>query len=90
MMTDRTEEFARVPFQPVDKSTWPAHVRGIGIDELDALGIDAERQLYWHGKPIEIRKSLQLTFWQNVGAATVSIATVVLALAEVANFFAGR
>lgn len=88
-LDQREQELARVPFQPVDRSTWPPHVRGIGIDELDAFGIDAERQLYWHGKPIEVRKSVQLTFWQKLAAAAVSISTVVLAVTEVAKSFMG-
>ncbi len=33
-----------------DPSAWPAGVRRISVDELDALGVDANGNLFWHGQ----------------------------------------
>jgi hypothetical protein len=35
--------------------------QGIGL-----LGIDEENRPYWDGRPIEISRRLELTFWQTV------------------------
>lgn len=63
-MADRDSQRARelmdVPPKRADPSTWPAGVRTIGLEELDALGVDKADHLYWHGKPIEIRQRLEL------------------------------
>jgi hypothetical protein len=60
-------------------------VRTIGIDEVDALGVDAKGELHWHGKPIEIRRPLDLTRTQAVFAIVVAVFTVVVAIAAVAQ-----
>jgi hypothetical protein len=70
------------------QSTWPKGIRSISYDEADALGVDAKGELYWHGKPVEIRRPLDLTWWQNAIAIIVAIATVLAALGAVAQGFA--
>lgn len=77
-----------VPLRPADKSTWPKGIRSISYDEADALGVDAKGELYWHGKPVEIRRPLDLTWWQNAIAIIVAIATVIAAFGAVAQGFA--
>lgn len=66
----------------VDKAKWPPGVRPISWSQMDALGVDNDGLLYWHGKPVEIRRSLTLTFWQSAGGAFVSGSAVVIAVIE--------
>jgi hypothetical protein len=75
-MTARTreEELRDVPLWKGNKETWPAGVREIAMEEQDCLGIDRYGNLYWDGKPVEVRHSwltLWLTRWQQVAAVIV-------------------
>ena len=56
-MDDREQELKDVPHRPADKSRWPKGIRSISYDEADALGVDAKGELFWHGKPVEIRRT---------------------------------
>ena len=47
-----------------DKAKWPSHVEEIGIGHIGYLGIDSKGNLYWDGKPIEVRKTFDLRWWQ--------------------------
>ena len=83
--SDREEELKKIPFRKIDKSKWPPNVRTIGIGEADALGIDAE--LYWHGKQVEIKRPLVLSWWQKIGAFLVAASTVSMALTDLGRFY---
>jgi hypothetical protein len=58
-------------------SEWPAGVETISLDGLDRLGVDAQNQLYWDGKPLEVKQSLSFTGWQKVWAGVVSFTIVI-------------
>jgi hypothetical protein len=77
-MTARTreDELREVPLWKANKEAWPAGVREIGQDELNCLGIDLRGNLYWDGKPIEVRHFL-LTRWQKVGAVIVAVSALI-------------
>jgi len=87
-MSDREQELKEMPHRPPDQSTWPKGIRSISIDEAGALGVDAKGDLYWHGKPVEIRRPLDLTKGQFFLAAVVALATVIAAIGAVAQGFA--
>jgi hypothetical protein len=87
-MDEREQELKDVPHRPADKSTWPKGIRSISMKEADALGTDAKGELYWHGKPVEIRRPLDLTWRQKLVAGIVAIATVVAAVGAAAQGFA--
>ncbi|WP_027582646.1 hypothetical protein [Bradyrhizobium sp. Ai1a-2] len=87
-MDDRDQELKEAPFRPADKSTWPKGIRTIAFGEIDALGVDAKGELYWHGKPVEIRRPLDLTWRQELVAVIVAVATVFAAIGAVAQGFA--
>jgi hypothetical protein len=87
-MDDRERELKDVPHRPPDQSKWPKGIRSISSAEAGALATDAKGQLYWHGKPVEIRRPLDLTWRQNLVAGIVAIATVIAALGAVAQGFA--
>lgn len=84
-MSDREQELNEVPLRPADKSRWPEGIRSISWAETDALGVDAKGELYWHGKPVEIRRPLDLTWRQKLVAGIVAVATVFAAFGAVAQ-----
>ena len=85
---DHEERLKEVPLRPVNPSTWDKRIRGITVEEVNALGVDANDRLYWHGKEIEFRRRLDLTWWQNLVALVVAVATVIAAIGAVAEGFA--
>src|SRR3954453_13770781 len=87
-MNDREQELKDVPHRPADKSTWPKGLRSISIDEADALATNARGELYWHGKPVEVRRPLDLTRRQKAVAVIVAAATVLAAIGAVPQGFA--
>jgi hypothetical protein len=79
---ERQRELEETPPTPIDKTKWPKGVRPLSLGE-DALGVDAKGDLYWRGKPVEVRRPLDLTRGQRIIAVIVASATVVGALAAV-------
>jgi hypothetical protein len=65
-------------------AAWPAGVREIGRDELNCLGIDRHGNLYWDGKPIEVRH-FWLTRWQKVGAVIIAVSVLIGAIGAAAQ-----
>ena len=55
------------------KEEWPAHVKEVSLEELGLLGRDAQHNLYWDGKPVEVRKRLDLRWWQVVLAIMTAL-----------------
>jgi hypothetical protein len=64
---------------------WPSGVEPIGVEDLNRLGIDREHQIYWEGRPIEIRKSIVLTGFQKFIASVVTVVGLLAALATFAT-----
>jgi hypothetical protein len=87
-MGDRDQELRDVPHRPPDQSKWPKGIRSISIEEAGALGVDTKGELYWHGKPVEIRRPLDLTWRQKLVAGIVATATVIAAIGAAAQGFA--
>ncbi len=83
----REEEIAEIPLRLPEPGKWPPGVREIGIDEQDGFGIDAAGTLYWHGKPVEIRRPLELSKWQSWLGAAAAVSALVLALWDTLRFF---
>lgn len=87
-MADREQELKDVPHRPPNLSTWPKGIRSISLEEAGALGVDAKGELYWQGKPVEIRRPLDLTVGQFWLAVIVAVATAFAAVGAVAQGFA--
>jgi hypothetical protein len=89
-MATEQEEWARglkeIPPKKVDRSTWPKGVRGLSLDEMNGLGIDNDALIYWHGKPIQIRQTVELRRWEFGLALTVAIATMLQGIASMFPF----
>ena len=79
MARTREDELKEVPLWTANKQAWPPGVRAIGQDELDCLGVDRRGNLYWDGKPVEVRH-FSLTFWQKVGAVIIAGSALVAAI----------
>jgi hypothetical protein len=75
----REAELKEVPPQKARPEDWPKGVRTIGLDEMNALGVDANGTLYWHGKSVAIRR-IELRNKELILAAFATVATVVQAL----------
>jgi hypothetical protein len=76
----REEELRQVPPRTTDRSAWPSGVRPIGVDEMDALGVDAKGMLYWHGKSVAIRR-IELGSWELWLAVLATLGTLLSGLA---------
>ena len=46
------------------QSNWPQGVNPITFDSMEHLGLDGKNNLYWDGNRIEVRKRLDLRWWQ--------------------------
>jgi hypothetical protein len=55
------------------------------MEDLNRLGIDAGRQLYWDGQPVEVRRRLILTRFQKVFAVVVAVVGLLAGLATIAT-----
>jgi hypothetical protein len=83
-MTARTreDELREVPLWKANKELWPPGVREIDMEEQDCLGIDRYGNLYWDGRPIEVRYIL-LTPRQTVWAVIIAVSALIGAIGAV-------
>lgn len=63
---------------------WPAGVRPISLDGMDALGVGDDGRIYWDGKLIVTERRLTLSSWQKVGGV-LTVASAVVVAAEAAQ-----
>jgi hypothetical protein len=77
------EQIRQLAGSQVGAPGWPQNVKAITLPDLNLLGIDDENRLYWNGHPVEIRRRLDLTFWQKVGAWVTGLAIVIGAIGSV-------
>lgn len=71
-----------------DKSHWPPGIRPLGIAELDLIGTDGKGGLYWDGKPIEVRRRLDLSRGERLFALVVGFFTIAGSIGAVAQGWA--
>jgi hypothetical protein len=77
-----------VPYQKAHPTGWPDGVRAIALGEPNALGIDLNRRLYWHGQPIELGQTLVLSAAQKAWAIVLGVAALLAFLATFAQGWA--
>jgi len=75
----REDELREVPLWKANKELWPPGVREIDMEEQDCLGIDRHGNLYWDGRPIEVRYIL-LTSRQTVWAVIIAVSALIGAI----------
>jgi hypothetical protein len=64
--------------RPPEKSG--RNVHPLATADLSRLSIDNDGRLYWDGKPVEVRRRLQMSRAQAVGASIVSVFIVIGAI----------
>jgi hypothetical protein len=45
----------------VPRDLWPPDVQLIAVDDLEHIGLNAQNELFWDGRHIEVRRPLILT-----------------------------
>ena len=68
----------RVPMAASSTEGMQAGGRNTGGD-LNRVSVGSDGRLYWDGKPVVVRRRLQLSAWQTFGAILVGIAALVIA-----------
>jgi hypothetical protein len=71
-----------VPLQRIDPRTWPDGIRPLTFDE-EGFGVDRNHVLYWNGKPVTMRRQLELRWYELILATSAALAVVVQATASV-------
>lgn len=71
-----------------DTSRWPTGVRPITVEQLGYIGVDSTGGLYWDGKPVEVRKRLDLSWPEKTFAIIVGLATIAGSVGAVAQGWA--
>ncbi len=79
---DRDDQLRMAPLREAQPSKWPPGIRQISVEELDALGVDAKGDLYWHGKQVEVVRPLVLSLWQSWLAGGAAVSAIIIALIE--------
>lgn len=85
-MTDNRGHPAQSDSDP--KPSWPSGVRPISIDGLDHLGVGDDGSLYWDGKPIVVRRGIDLTWWQITIALIAALGAFASGVVAVLEFLA--
>ncbi len=67
-------------------ANWPKGVEQVGLEDLGRLGINQDDQLFWDGRRIEVRRSLDLTRFQKIITGVVTFFAV---LGGVGGFITG-
>ena len=55
---------------------WPDGVHALSDEGLLLLGLDGKGQLYWDGKPLEVRRRPDFTWRQKLVAGAVTAAVI--------------
>ena len=66
------------PDRPPEKSS--RNIHPLATADLSRLSIDNDGRLYWDGKPVEVRRRIQMSRAQAVGASIVSVFIVIGAI----------
>ena len=72
----------------VDRSSWPAGVEEISLGDMSRFGVDAQKRLYYDGKPVEIRRRLDLSGWEKTFALLVGLFTILGGIGAIAQGWA--
>ena len=78
---------------PAGGRDWPDGVTPIGIEDLGRIGINADNELFWDGRRVEIRRTLVLTAPQKavaVLAVMATLATIATGLNNATVFLCAR
>jgi hypothetical protein len=54
--------------------------RTVGVKDLNRLSVSDDGRLYWDGKPVVVRRRVQLSPWQTCGVILIGLAALMIAL----------
>jgi hypothetical protein len=54
--------------------------RIVGVKDLSRLSVSDDGRLYWDGKPVVVRRRVQLSPWQTFGVILIGLAALMIAL----------
>ncbi len=57
--------------QRSDRSDRPDGAKPLTFENIEHLSVGRDGHLYWHGRQVETRARIGLTFWQRLGAFIV-------------------
>jgi hypothetical protein len=52
----------------------------VGVKDLSRLSVSDDGRLYWDGKPVVVRRRVQLSPWQTFGVILIGLAALMIAL----------
>jgi hypothetical protein len=55
-------------------------IQSVGLSDLTRLGFDKEGRLYWDGKPVEVRRRLEMSRSQVIGTTLIAMLIFIAAL----------
>ena len=55
----------------------------VGVKDLSRLSVNDNGRLFWDGKPVVVRRRVQLSPWQTFGAILIGLAALVIALSGI-------
>ena len=55
----------------------------VGVKDLSRLSVSDDGRLYWDGKPVVVRRRVQLSPWQTFGAILIGLVALVIALSGI-------
>lgn len=65
---------------------WPAGVKPLSYRVFQMMGVnEVTKELYWDGKPVEVRRRLDLTWRERVFAVAVGLFTILGSIGAVAQ-----
>lgn len=50
----------------IEPSTEEDDIRGITMDEFDGFQVDKDQNLYWHGKPVNLKNLIEFSTVQAI------------------------
>jgi len=68
------------------KPGWPPGVHPISMDGTGFLGVGDDGALYWDGKPVVVRKEIDLTWWQTTIAIVAAVGAFASGLVAVLEY----
>jgi len=60
----------------VDISQWPKQVRQLEVSDIDYLGVDDKKKIYWDGSPIVTSPLSNLNRGEKIAAWILGIVTI--------------
>lgn len=68
------------------KSHWPDEVKPISLEGMDYMGVGEDGTLYWDGKPIVVRRTVDLNWWQTLLAFITAMSAAIVVTVSIFEY----